>query len=510
MIANLTYGGMLVLTDLLASVIVMRQYQGFLEVDYDKVIWTARGILFVLALSPLIALRLARTYGFKTMFFSGALIFLAGSVLSAFAPNYYSFLAMRLITAFGGGLMLSLGIPIINHIIAEPQKRRPIVTAYSSISFGLGIALGMLIGGYYGQQQQWRMVFLSNAVLVSPVLVATYLCHAEMKKSKQPPYDAAGLVFLCAFILSLLFIATQVKAEWNTEGWNSFFIFSCLAIAAASFIAFLINDLLHPNPLVDLRIFLYRPFIVGCLLLLFVGFMVFGVTMSTLGILQDFYGYEWIRLGAFMSIVGFTYFVVGAIPPLLFPYVNFRIFAYIGLAMIAASCFLSQSITIQSDKYQIGAIVVLRSSGVALALGPITILALSPFGQDLYAKASTIVNLFRMLGGVFGSALIQMIAAYRKPAHALWFGEMVNTQSGEYRQYFAEYRTTLENFRGSAPALSGEQTKLLITDWIRAQAEIAAILDAEFIIGCILLAFMGILAIGGLFHYLEYRALPTC
>ncbi len=500
-IANVTYGGMLVLIDLLGSVMVMRQYQGFLSVDYDKLIWTARCILFTLAMSPLIALRLGRTFGFKKIFFSGALLFLTGSILTSIAPEYYSFLVCRVITALGGGFMLSLGIPIINHIIPEQEKRQPVVVAYSSISFGLGIALGMLIGGYYGQQQQWRMVFLANCYFVAPILVATYLCHAELKREGQRPYDIASFVFITCFFLSLLFIVTQAKAEWNTLGWNSVFIYSCEAIAAASFIAFITNSFLHPHPLIDLRIFLYRPFVIGCCLMLFVGFMVFGVTMATLGILQQYYGYEWIRLGEFMSLVGFTYFIVGAIPPLFSRYVNFRIFAFIGLSLVIASCFLSQSITIQSDMYQIGTIVFLRSSGVALSLGPITVIALSPFGQDLYAKASTVVNLVRMLGGVFGSAVIQLITAYRAPYHALRFGEMVNTESAEYRQYFAAYRETLENFRGTSPGLAARQTRQIIIDWINAQAEIAGILDAEYIIGWILLISLIVLSIGVCFHF---------
>ncbi|NGX57936.1 MAG: Multidrug export protein EmrB [Chlamydiae bacterium] len=499
-VLNVTYGGMLVLMDLLASVMVISQIQGAMAVDYDKIIWTARGVLFVLAITPLFGLRLARHFGYKKIFLIGSLIFLTGSIFTALSSNFYELLPSRLFTAVGGGLMSSLGLPIINHTIQEVENRRPIVTAYSSVSFGLGIALGMIMGGYFGQLGTWKMVFLSNLTLVPPLMLITILFHPETPRKKQPPYDILSLVSITVFLLSLLFIVTQVKAEWNTLAWRSTFIISCALTSVFSLIVFLWNSLTHPTPLFNLSLFLHRQFFLGCLCMLVVGFMVFGVTLATLGILQNIYNYEWIRLGWFMSLVGFTYFAVGAIPSLTIRWINPRVFIYIGLGLIAASCFLSQSITIQSDKYEIGAIVFLRSSGIALSLGPIAVLSLSVFEGDAYAKGSSLINFIRMLGGVFGSALIQLISAYRMPFHSLRFGEMVNVESARYQQYFAELFTTITE-KGSNPELGVHQTRELIIEWITSQAEIAAILDAEYVLGWVVIGVMVIFATAMVFRF---------
>jgi len=497
-VATVTIGGMSVLMDLLGSAMVMTQFQGFLAVDYDKIIWAARGVLFVLAISPLFALRLSRRFGTKKVFFIGLWLFLGGAVATGFAPNYPVFMICRVVGGLGGGLISSLGLTIINQTITDVENRRSVVAAYSSVSFGLGIAFGMIMGGYYGQMAAWRMVFFSALYCIPPLMVATCLFFPETKQREQPPYDIFGLASLILLCLSLLFIVTQVKAEWNTLAWRSNFIIGCGIVSFISLVLFVANALTRSNPLIELRLFLDRKFSTCCLSMLIVGFLVFGVTLASLGMMQIFYGYEWIRLGWFMSIVGFTYFFVGAIPTLTIRYINPRVYVYGGLLIIALSCLFAQSITIQSNKYEIGMIIFMRSTGVALTLGPLTIHALSSFDRAFYPKGASIINFIRMLGGVFGSALIQLISAYRTPFHSLRFGEMVDVQSAEYRRYFYEYWQTAVSARGSSPKLGAEQTREIIIQWIQDQAKIAALLDAEYLLGMAIFTMLGL----HLFFYL--------
>lgn len=505
-VATVTLAGMFVLLDLLGSVILMKQYQGYLAVDYTHIIWTARAVLFTLAIAPLFGIRLAKRFGIKTTFFCGLLLFMMGTAMTAVAWGYYDFLLFRVVGALGGGLISGLGLPIINHTIEKVENRRTVVTLYSSISFGLGIAFGLLIGGYYGQMMEWRLFFLTNLAMIPPLMLTTWLFFPESEREKAPPFDIVSLITITLGFLALLTIVTQAKAEWNTLGWNSPFIlfFECLAVI--SFLLFFWNALTHPSPLIDLRVFCDERFTICCIGMLFVGFLVFGVTLASIGMLQTFYGYEWIRLGAFMSVVGFIYFFVGFIPAALIRYVNVRVFIYLGMSMTAVSCLLAQTLTIQSDKYEIGAIIFLRSAGIALTLGPLNVLALSNFDRNLYGKGASIITLIRMLGAVFGSALIQLIATYREQFHALRFGEMVNTESASYRRYFSEAFTSMVAERGQTPVLGKVETRGMIINWIENQANISALLDAEFILGCaIALILFLLIFFYGVHTYFEKR-----
>lgn len=508
-VANVTYAGLLVMMDLMASIIVMRQVQGIIAVDYDRIIWMARGVMFCLAISPLFALRIARIYGYKKAYFFGASLFLTGCVFTGLSNDYIALIASRILTGIGGGFISSLGIPIINHTIEEVKNRRPIVAAHSSVSFGLGIALGMILGGTLGQETAWKLVFLSNLYFVPPVLLLILLCHPETPRKEQAPFDMIGFLSLTAALLSLLFIISQVKSRWNTLAWNSHFVLYCALISTTCFLIFLWNSTRQRMPIFDLSLFTHTPFFMGCLSMLATGFMVFGVTLDSIGIVQNIYGYEWVRLGWFMSIVGFIYFFVGIIPSLTIRYIDPRIYIILGMSLIAYGCMMAQSLTIQSDRFQIWTVVAVRSVGVSLSLGPIAVYSLSIFEGDSYAKGATLIQFVRMLGAVFGSALIGLIAAYRRPFHFLRFSEMVDIESAQYRRSFAElFRSMTE--KGSSPSQGFYQSKEYIINWIASQADLAGILDAEYILGWVVTIMLLLFATGMFFRFIfKWKAVKS-
>ena len=69
--------------------------------------------------------------------------------------------------------------------------------------------------------------------------------------------------------------------------------------------------------------------------------------------LSEAFRYEPKVIGQIMSILGFTYFFVGLIPSFLGKWVRLEWFVFIGFALVATSCFLSQFVTIQSPPRQL-------------------------------------------------------------------------------------------------------------------------------------------------------------
>lgn len=482
-IATVTIASMTVLIDLLSVVVVLTEIQGYLAVDSTKVFWLARSYMFMMVITPFLAIRFAKNYGFKLLFFLGNILFISGAILCAFASDFWWMLLFRIIGGTGGGVILSVGMPIINFAVDDEKKRRPIVLAYNNVFFGFGIALGLLFGGYFGQTGHFELVFHINIFFTSIALILALFLFKESGKIATEPYDYLGFFLIFLFSLSLLMIVTQAKQPWNTLGWRSPFILSCSFLAVASLLTFIAHSLTTPCPLFDLRLFTYRPFLVGFSAMFLVSIMVFGVTMATLQMLQEIYLYEWWKLGTFMSLIGVMYCLVGLIPSVTSKYIDFRFYALLGMFLLAYSCFQAQSITIQSDKYELGAVILLRAAGVSLSLGSLTVWALLPFDEAMYAKGSSLITFIRQLGGVLGSGMIMTFADMRRPFHALRFGEQVDIYSGRFMQYTKEYATTLTSSRGVPESESMWQTNEYLRTWIENQAQIQGILDAEYILG---------------------------
>lgn len=507
-LACVTIASMTIIMDLLSVVMVLTEVQGFFSVDSTYAFWLARSYMFMTVVAPLITYRLAKLYGFKLIFFVGNTIFIVSSIICTLTANYWVMLLFRIFGGFGGGMVLTVGMPIINDTIIHEHLRRPIVLAYNNIYFGFGIALGLIFGGYFGQLGYWQLVLHVNIFFTAIALIIALFVFAETDPIPCKPYDIVGLTTIILCSLSLLMIATQVKEPWNTMGWRSPFILTCSFIAVASLICFITHSLLDEDPLFDVRLFTFRPFFVGATSLFFVSMMVFGVTMATLQMLQDYYGYERWKLGLFMSLLGFQYALFGLLPYLTSRYINFRVWAVLGMALIAYSCYISQFLTIQSDHYELGTVILTRATGVSFSLGPLTVWALFCFDQEMYAKGASLVTFLRQLGGVLGSGLIGMIADTRLPFHALRFGEQVNIYSARFMQYTKDFNEFLTTTRGSSAPESTRQTTTLIIDWIKAQAHIAGILDAEYILGWFYVLML-VLMIGSLIYVYIFKPLQV-
>src|SRR5262249_9053301 len=92
------------------------------------------------------------------------------------------------------------------------------------------------------------------------------------EETSSVPVDWAGLLFLSIGLLFLLFGFTRA----GDEGWvNGVVIGSCL-LGIVLLILFVITEKRVRWPLVDLALFLHRPFLTGCLSYFFFSAALFG------------------------------------------------------------------------------------------------------------------------------------------------------------------------------------------------------------------------------------------
>lgn len=98
---NVTLISMLVIIDLLSSVIITSQMQGFLAVDDTRTQWIGKVFFFASALAPLYSIHAANLYGYKRMLFIGNVIFSIGAIGTGFASNYIETLIFRSLGGMG-------------------------------------------------------------------------------------------------------------------------------------------------------------------------------------------------------------------------------------------------------------------------------------------------------------------------------------------------------------------------------------------------------------------------
>lgn len=101
------------------------------------------------------------------------LIFLSGTLISSFAPNYPCFLFSRVVTASVAGILESL-IQAIVYQLAPNQKKRSAITALVYTGFSIATVLGLPLGTLIADLWNWQAAFIMVAVVtaISTVLAA--------------------------------------------------------------------------------------------------------------------------------------------------------------------------------------------------------------------------------------------------------------------------------------------------------------------------------------------------
>jgi EmrB/QacA subfamily drug resistance transporter len=154
--------------------------------------------------------RLGDRYGLRRVFLVGLCIFVAASLLAGVAPTFELLLIFRALQAIGSAAIPSLGTAMIARVV--PEERRGRSLGVTSMSVGLGSALGPTLGGAMTQLISWRTVFLISALLAVVIpLVLRYLPAAPGDRSGS--VDWFGGITLGASISGLLLATTGIQRQ---------------------------------------------------------------------------------------------------------------------------------------------------------------------------------------------------------------------------------------------------------------------------------------------------------
>ncbi|HUX40706.1 MAG TPA: MFS transporter [Rectinemataceae bacterium] len=153
--------------------------------------------------------------------------------LTAFAPNYPVFFALRIVSGIGLGAAFPLVFAIIGDLFEE--KERPWASGVISVAIAIGTIAGGVIGGFVGDENSWRLPFIlasvPNFFFVAVFWFFTPESRTAASEGATAELVAAGLVypkrFKVADYAGLFTIRTNLllllQGIAGTIPWGSFF-----------------------------------------------------------------------------------------------------------------------------------------------------------------------------------------------------------------------------------------------------------------------------------------------
>ncbi len=150
--------------------------------------------------------------GRRRGYVAGGLIFLAGAGICAAAPTMGILLLFRMVEGFGGGLLMSQSMTLVNDFYGGQLRTRVLATI--TTTWSIASVAGPLIGGIWGSLDIWRGAFLTTCALTVIFIVSAWRVIPESDAGPRFRMPFRRLVTLG---LSVMLVGTSglMNAPWQ-------------------------------------------------------------------------------------------------------------------------------------------------------------------------------------------------------------------------------------------------------------------------------------------------------
>jgi DHA2 family multidrug resistance protein len=390
----------------------------------DQIGWVSTGYMMAnIVVIPMTGW-LQRRFGFRRYFSASVLIFTIASALCGLAWNLPSLVLFRILQGMGGGAIIPTSQAIL--FSRYPRAQHGMAAALFGLGAITGPLLGPSIGGYMIEWASWHWIFLVNVPIgLTVALMIPRVLKEPGFVAETTRIDAVGIGLLAVGMASLQY----VLEEGNREGWSDSTLILVLgAVATIALVTFIVHELEHPNPVVDLRVFKNRSYAAGTGLNFLLGLAVFGASYLFSLFCGAVMHYQALDIGRIFLLAGASQIFLMPLIGKMANRVDPRYMLIFGVTVTTLSQWIAAHLTSDAGFYDLVWPNLVRSLGLVFVFVPVSIAALSNLPLEQRGNATGLFNLTRELGGSLGTAWMGKIVA-----------DGITTHSGRLAEHVTPY-----------------------------------------------------------------------
>jgi DHA2 family multidrug resistance protein len=424
----LALANFMAILDLTIINVAVPHIAGALAVSPTEGTWVITSYAVAEAVTVPLSGWLAARFGTVRVFTACALGFGGFSALCGFAPTLPILIGARVLQGLAGGPLMPMSQTLLLRI--SPPEHSNMAMGLWMMTTILAPIGGPLLGGTIADTVGWPWAFFLNVpVSVLCAVLAYEMLAGRETATRRTPIDFVGLILLIVFVGSLQILLDNGQ---NEDWFASPFIVTLAAISAIALVSLLIWEFTDRHPVIDLRVFRHRGFIVSCAAIA----VTYGAFFATIVILplwlQTTMGYTATWSGYVMAFQGVLGVVMAPISAMLVSRLDARILMSSGLILMALTLLVRGFYTPEVTFFDLALPQLLMGLGMPMFFVPLMMLAMTSVAPEETASASGLVNFVRTMSGAFGAAVVttawtsyatfaraNLVGVLNRPANAL-------------------------------------------------------------------------------------------
>ena len=372
--------------------------------------WVVNGYILTYGGFLLLGGRVADLLGRRRILVTGLVVFAGSSLAGGLAHSESLLVAARFAQGLGAAMLSPAALSTLTTSFRSGRERHTALGAWAAVS-GLGGAAGVLFGGLLTEGPGWRWVLFVNVPFAAVALVGAFLLlRPERGSARLAHFDALGAFLVTGGMLLLVY--SLVKAP--DAGWGAGRTVGGLALAGVALVAFVLNELRAPNPLVPMSILRIKGVAVAdaTQLVAAAGFlpMFFFLTLYMQTVLR----YSPIQTGLAYLPLTAGFIVASGISSQLFARIGTKPVISVGAAIAAGGLYWLSRIPVDgSYATDILPGMLIVSLGLGGVFVGATTAANAGVGEDKAGLAAGLLNTGTQLGGALGLAILSAVATER-------------------------------------------------------------------------------------------------
>jgi len=435
-IAVISIATFMVVLDTSIANVALAHIAGSLSASYDEATWVITSFLIANAIIIPISGWLADVFGRKRYYMFSVALFTFSSVVCGMAPNLTVLVLARVLQGIGGGGLA----PVEQSMMVDtfpPEKRGLAFAAYGMVVIG-GPILGPSLGGWITDNYSWHWVFFINLPigLLSLFLVNIFVNEppALVKRTKQLIRQGLNIDMM-GFVLVALFLGClEVTLDrGQTDDWFSSPMITTFAIiSAVSLVVFIPWELSRKDPIVRIKLFGQRNFVIANIFMLLMGVIVFGTTQFIPQLLQEVLGYTATNAGLALTLGGLVTLIMMPVVGYLSGKVDPRYLVAFAILIQGIALWNMSGLDTQMSFDNAAMARLIQSIGLPFLFVPITAVAYVGIKPEENNQASALMNMSRNMGGTFGISFVQTMLTRRAQVHQAQYVETLNPLNPNY------------------------------------------------------------------------------